>query len=92
MLDPQNVETVKGETLESNKEAKRLSVLVNGLRAAEMLLLRESSEPAPDDLKAVKDAVVRLSETKDAQAVGMVAREVLQNIAPAPKPLTPAAS
>lgn len=83
MLDPQNAEAVKSEQLESNREAKRLSVLVNGLRAAEVLLLKQPADGDAAAFDAVRAAVVKLSEASEPKAVPIVARDVLQNLTPA---------
>ena len=84
MLDPNNQESVKGETIDSNREAKRLSVMVNGLRAAGQLLDQLDEKSQTDDTRAIRSEVEKLSEQGEPKAIGLVARDVLRGLARTP--------
>jgi hypothetical protein len=84
MLDPSNQEAVEGETIESNREAKRLSVVVNGLRAAGQLLNKLDANSETDDSRAVRAAIEKLSQQGEPKAIGLVARDVLRGLARSP--------
>jgi HEAT repeat protein len=84
MLDPNNQESVKGETIDSNREAKRLSVMVNGLRAAGQLLDQLDEKSQTDDTRAIRSEVEKLSEQAEPKAIGLVARDVLRGLARTP--------
>jgi hypothetical protein len=81
MLDPKNQESVEGEMIDSNREAKRLSVMVNALRAAGQLLDKLDDASQTDDTRAVRAAVEKLSEQGEPKAIGLVARDVLRGLA-----------
>jgi len=80
-LDPKNQESVEGEMIDSNREAKRLSVMVNALRAAGQLLDKLDDASQTDDTRAVRAAVEKLSEQGEPKAIGLVARDVLRGLA-----------
>jgi HEAT repeat protein len=84
MLDPNNQESVAGETIDSNREAKRLSVIINGLRAAAQLLDKLQPGTETDDTRAVRAAVEKLSQEGESKAIVLVARDVLRGLAKAP--------
>ncbi|MFO0869269.1 MAG: HEAT repeat domain-containing protein [Pirellulales bacterium] len=89
MLDPENADAVRLETKPSNREAKRLSVLVNGLRAAETLLLQTGEGEGDTELERVRTAIERLAQMTSPKAIGVVARDVLQTLGAARQPATP---
>jgi len=79
MLDPQAADAIKGETKASNQEAKRLSVLVNGMRATELLAERVPDVASPE-LASLRAAVEKLTTAQISHAVNLVAKETLSRI------------
>jgi hypothetical protein len=84
MLDPTNQDSVEGETIDSNREAKRLSVIINGLRAAAQLLDKLNPAAATDETRAIRAQVEKLSREGESKAIVLVARDVLRGLAKAP--------
>ena len=73
MLDPENEQTVQGETTETEKQRKRNAVLQNALQAAATLAERNDD----DDLSGLRTAIEKLSDAKVDRSVKLRATEAL---------------
>lgn len=76
MLDPKNQDALEFEQTEADREIKRASVMLNGLRAVELLETKYGEEqPLPDELSKLRDAVTKLKSADVPRAVSAALRE-----------------
>lgn len=79
MLDPHNEHAVLQEQSASEKDSKRIAVLVNAIRATEQLAEKMAEQDSSVDLGELQIAVERLAES-DSARVRTEAQEALLNL------------
>ena len=78
MLTPDNPDVVSGEQSATEKEAKRLRVMVNAIRAVGLL----SEYHRAEQLKVLRDQLQKLSNSKLPSSICLEAKETLAKILP----------
>ena len=78
MLTPDNPDVVQGEESVTEKEAKRLRVIVNAIRAVGLL----SEYHRAEQLKVLRDQLQELSNSKLPSSICLEAKETLAKIVP----------